>query len=61
MRYYVDTCIWLDLLEDRTDGLRPLGEFAFQFIKKAMRHGDTIIYSSLVLGELMKRHAAAEI
>lgn len=61
MRYYVDSCIWLDLLEDRTDGLRPLGEFAFQFIKKAMKQRNTVLYSRSVLKELNKQYPEATI
>ncbi|MCX6695507.1 MAG: PIN domain-containing protein [Candidatus Altiarchaeota archaeon] len=55
MRYYVDTNIWIDFWEDRSDGLRPLGEFAFQFFNSVMEHKDTVCYSNLVVNELKKK------
>ena len=51
-RFYVDTSVWLDFLEDRADGIRPLGELAFQFFKKCVESECTIIYSELVVSEL---------
>lgn len=54
-RYYIDTNIWIDYWEDRSDGIRPLGEFAFQFFKKVVQRGDMIYYSSFTLKELRTR------
>ena len=51
-RFYLDTCIWMDYLEDRNDGLKPLGEFAFQFLRACKRCHCIIIYSEPVLFEL---------
>ncbi|MFA5797486.1 MAG: PIN domain-containing protein [Candidatus Woesearchaeota archaeon] len=53
MKYYVDTCIWRDYWENRSDGLRPLGEFAFQFLKNLNRD-DVILVSDVVVDELLK-------
>jgi predicted nucleic acid-binding protein len=50
--FYLDTNIWLDYFQDRTDGLRPLGEFAFIFLKKAVELKIKIYYSDLILNEL---------
>ena len=53
MKYYVDTCIWRDYWENRSDGLRPLGEFAFQFFKN-LDVDDVVIVSDVVINELLK-------
>jgi len=49
---YLDTNIYIDLFEDRTDRLRPLGEFAFQLLKRAIACEFDIVVSSLILEEL---------
>lgn len=51
-RFYLDTAIWRDYFEDRRDGIRPLGEFAFQFLKSCERNGCEVLYSGLVVQEL---------
>jgi len=51
-RFYLDTSIWRDFLEDRKDSLRPLGEFAFQFLKKCRETNAEIIVSDAVVFEL---------
>jgi len=61
MRFYVDTNVWRDLLESRDDGLKPLGEFAHQFLKQAILSGDKILYSDLVVEELMAVYSGKEI
>ena len=50
---YLDTNIYLDYLENRTDKLRPLGEFAFQLIKRAIECEFKIIISGLIIKELI--------
>lgn len=60
-RFYVDTCIWRDLLEDRSDGLRPLGEFAFQFLINCRKHSCKVLCSEFVIKELEKEFTRAEI
>lgn len=54
MKFYLDTNIWIDYFENRLDGLRPLGEFAFQFLKKVVETNSVIYYSDLVKTELNK-------
>lgn len=54
MKFYLDTNIWIDYFENRSDGLRPLGEFAFQFLKKVVETNSVIYYSDLVKTELNK-------
>lgn len=52
MKFYLDTNIWLDYFWNRSSGLIPLGEFAFQFLKKATESKSELYYSDLVLKEL---------
>jgi predicted nucleic acid-binding protein len=51
-RFYLDTSIWRDYFEDRKDSMRPLGEFAFMFLKKCVKEKAQIIVSDIVLEEL---------
>jgi hypothetical protein len=55
MNYYVDSCIWIDYFENRTDGLKPLGEFAFQFFKKCLKNNDKILFSEMIVFELKNK------
>ena len=45
MKYYVDTCVWIDFIEDRTDS---------DFFIKCIENNDTIIYSYPLEKELLK-------
>lgn len=56
-KFYLDTAIWRDYFEDRKDGLRPLGEFAFQFLKNCEKHGCKVLYSNLVVQELRAHYS----
>ena len=60
-RFYVDTSVWRDFLEDRSDGLKPLGEFAFQFLKKCLKEKAQVVFSGIVLKELLPVFSEAEI
>lgn len=60
-KYYLDTCIWIDYFEDRTDNFRPLGERAFRLIKKILSESDLIMYSDIVDKELHKRYSLEKI
>lgn len=51
-RFYLDSCIWLDFFEDRSDSLKPLGEFAFMFLKKCLNEKNPVIVSDIVTKEL---------
>ena len=55
MLVYVDTNVYLDYFENRTDRLRPLGEFAFQFFRRTEKCEFEIVVSDFVLEELSKR------
>jgi len=53
--FYLDTAIWRDYFEDRKDNLRPLGEFAFQFLKACEKQGCEVLVSDIVILELEAR------
>lgn len=53
-KFYLDTCIWRDFLEDRKNHIRLLGELAFQFLRKCRKDNSEIIVSDIVLKELHK-------
>ncbi len=59
-KFYLDTNIWLDFFENRSDGLRPLGEFAFQFLKDCLNFNCKIYYSDFTLFELSKKISDSE-
>ncbi|MFH1917192.1 MAG: PIN domain-containing protein [Nanoarchaeota archaeon] len=54
MRYYVDTCIWMDFLEDRKDPQKDLSKIAFQFLRKLQEQKKTIIISTPLMAELQE-------
>jgi len=56
MKYYIDTCIWIDYWENRSDNFRPLGEFAFNFFNK-LNEEDSIYYSDLTIKELRTKYS----
>lgn len=51
-RVLVDSNIFLDYYLDRKDNLLPLGEFAFQFVKRAIGCEFLILICDLILQEL---------
>ncbi len=53
-KFYVDTSVWLDFALGRSDGVRPLGELAFQFFKKCIRERWLVLYSDVTIVELCK-------
>ena len=59
-KYYLDTAIWRDLHENRTDRFRPLGEWAFELIRKIREERQTILYSEIVVNELSKDYDKVE-
>jgi predicted nucleic acid-binding protein len=56
MKYYLDTCIYIDFIENRFDGLNPLGEYAFLFLKKCEKEKHQILYSQQVIYELNEQN-----
>ena len=59
--YYVDTSVWRDYYENRVAGVKPLGEFAFQFFRHCKENECIILYSELVLKELGVAYSAGKI
>lgn len=55
MKYYIDTCIWLNLFKkegDPTKGI-PYWQLAKEFLEKVLfSKDDSLVYSGLVLREL---------
>jgi len=49
---YIDTNVWIDFWEDRRDNIRPLGEFAFQLLKRVYECKFRVVLSSAVLKEI---------
>lgn len=60
-RFYVDPNSGLDFALNRSDGVRPLGEFAFQFFKKCIRNRWKVLYSNAVLSELGRKMSPEQI
>jgi len=53
-KYYFDTSIWLDLLEDRNEWGLPKGEYAEKLLVKIISKNDRIVLSDIVAEELVK-------
>ncbi len=61
MKYYLDTCIWRDLHENRVDRFRPLGEWALRLINNIIENKDKVLYSELTVIELKIKFNESEI
>lgn len=51
-KLYIDTNVYLDYLLGRKDRLRPIGEFAFELLRRAVNCEFEILISDVVLDEL---------
>lgn len=51
---YLDANVYLDYWEDRKDNLRPIGEFAYSLMRRALNCEFVICYSDLVFFEVSK-------
>ena len=60
-QYYLDTSIWRDYYENRTDNLRPLGEWALELFKMIRDNKDKIICSDIVISELSNYFSKEEV
>lgn len=60
-RYYIDTCIWRDYLENREDRFRPLGQWALSLFQLIEENDEKLLYSDIVLDELRKRFSNTQI
>ena len=60
-KYYLDACIWRDYYENRSDNLRPIGEWAFEFLKKVLSEDAQILITDQILKELSKDYGPQRI
>jgi len=60
-KYYLDTSIWRDYYENRSDKFRPLGEWALNLINKIIKDKNFILYSDFVIEELKVKYSEEEI
>lgn len=60
-KFYLDTAIWRDYFEDRKDHMRPLGEFAFRFLKNCEKKGCVVLYSETAIHELKRSYSSKTI
>lgn len=51
-QYYLDSAIWIDYFANRTDGLRPLGDWAHMLITRICITGNNLLISNFLLEEL---------
>lgn len=54
MKYYLDTCIWFDFAENRSDNTQSLGKPAKELMNKISKANDTLILSPELMKELKK-------
>lgn len=57
-RYYLDSCIWIDYFENRSDRFRPLGDWAFSLIQKIVQDSAQVIISDMTRVELEKQFSS---
>jgi len=60
-KFYLDSAIWRDYYENRSDKFRPLGEWALIFLNNALENKDYILYSDFVIKELKIKYSEEEI
>jgi predicted nucleic acid-binding protein len=60
MKVLVDSNMFLDYYLNRSDGLIPIGEFAFKFIQEAIGCKYLVIVSSSVIGEVKDKLGFSE-
>jgi len=51
-KYYIDASIWIDYYENRSDRLRPLGEWALRLFQGIIEDDDVVLYSDLLIEEI---------
>ena len=51
-RFYLDTSIWLDLIEERNESNLPKSKLAKEFLNKIISKNYWIIYSEIISDEL---------
>ena len=52
-KYLIDTCIWLDYYENRSDKFRPLGDWALELLNLITKIKAIVIISDYLIRELL--------
>jgi len=60
-KYYLDTSIWMDYYEDRTDPSKDIGKFAFRLLCKLLALKKKIVVSTFLLRELESAYSLDKI
>lgn len=60
-KFYLDSAIWRDYFENRSDKFRPMGEWALNLINDVLENKDHILYSDLIIEELKVKYNEEEI
>ncbi|MCX6710196.1 MAG: PIN domain-containing protein [Candidatus Woesearchaeota archaeon] len=61
-RYYFDTAIWIDILNDRVGFQNePLGEYGLKLAEQIISSGNKIVISDAVLDELLRYFSLEEL
>lgn len=61
-KYYIDTSIWMDLLEDRKGyNDEPLGDYALKLFAMIKSKKHTLVVSDLLIRELESNYSVEEI
>ena len=60
-KYYLDSSIWRDYYENRSDKFRPLGEWALTLIKNIIENEGLILYSDMTTKELKGKYDENEL
>jgi len=60
-KYYLDTSIWIDYYENRSDNFRPLGDWAHKLLSLIDCNKDVLLISSLLMEELELHFSQKEV
>lgn len=60
-KFYLDSSIWRDYYENRSDKFRPLGDWALKLINIIIENQNFILYSDLIIEELEIKYNKEEI
>ena len=60
-KFYLDSAIWRDYYENRSDRFCPLGEWALRLINNILENKGLILYSDFVVEELKVKYSEEQI
>ena len=58
-RIYVDANVYLDYFEERTNGIRPLNDFAFKIFERTLECEFEIVISDATINEIERHYKTA--